>query len=191
MKLKRIARIRSGHLARRKIEPRDDGAYFLLQGRDVNGKHLYFRADNLIKIDPVLSKSDWVLKKNDVLFMARGAWNYSVMLQAIPEPTLAAACFFVIRVSHPGITPMYLCWYLNQEPARRYFNRQSGRGVHMPVVRRSVLENIDVPMPSLEKQNKIIELNKLMEKEQCLLKKISEKRKLFINSLSINSIKIC
>ena len=46
----------------------------------------------------------------------------------------------------------------------------------MPVVRRSVLEHIDVPIPTLDIQKRIAELNALMRDEQELLKKLAEKR---------------
>lgn len=182
MELKAIAKVQSGHISREKIEPRTDGSYFLLQARDVDSHRLTYRIDTLIRFDPVMSRTDWVLKSGDILFMARGSRNFSVIMKGIPDPVLAAACFFILRVSNERVLPDYLCWYLNQVPVEQYLIQNSGRGVHMPVVRRSVLENIDVPIPTLEVQKKIMEMQTLEREEQELLNNLAKKRKELITT---------
>jgi len=119
--------------------------------------------------------------------MARGARNFSVILKAIPDPVLAAACFFIIRVVNENVLPDYLCWYLNQPPVEHYLIQNSGRGVHMPVVRRSVLENIDVPIPALEVQKKIMEMQTLEREEQELLNNLAKKRKELITTTCLRA----
>ncbi|MBW1958228.1 MAG: hypothetical protein JRI63_06810 [Deltaproteobacteria bacterium] len=135
MQLKKIANIQSGYISRGKIEPREDGTHFLLQARNVDAERLTYKADNLVCFGPDLSRKDWVLKTDDVLFMTRGVRNYSILIKEIPDRVLAAACFFIVRVSSDLLLPYYLCWYLNQAQVKHYLSRNSGRGVHMPVVR--------------------------------------------------------
>ena len=188
MQLGKIAKIQSGYISRVKIEPHDDGSHFLLQARDVDVEKLTYRTDMLIRFNPDHSRTDGILKKNDILFMARGTRNYSVLLREIPDPTLAAACFFVVRVSHEKLLPAYLFWYLNQSPVERYLVRHSGRGVHMPVVRRSVLEKLDIPLPNLETQKKIVELEVLRREEEDLIKRLAEKRKQLITTSCLKLI---
>ena len=182
MKLKKIAMIISGYHSRGRVEPHEDGSHFLLQARDVDGENLTYRTDTLIRFNPDLSRTDGTLKKNDILFMARGTHNYSVLLRETPESTLAAACFFIVRVSDEKLLPAYLCWYLNQPPVERYLVRHSGRGVHMPVVRRSVLEKLDIPLPDLEIQKKIVELESLRREDGELMNRLAEKRKQLITA---------
>jgi len=188
MRLKEIATIQSGYISRGKIEPLENGSHLLLQARDVDAHALTYKIDNLIRFNPAMSPKDWVLRKGDILFMARGARNFSVLLKDIPDSVLAAACFFIIRVSSEKILPAYLFWYLNQEPAGHYIQRHSGRGVHMPVVRRSTLEGIDVPCPPLEIQEKIAEMDRLMSKEQELYKKLAEKRRKMITGACLKTV---
>jgi len=188
MKLSKVAKIQSGHHSRGKIEPHANGSHFLLQAKDVDSYRFTYKADRMIRFSPDMSRSDVILRKDDILFMARGSRNYSVILREIPEPTLAAACFFIVRVSNKVILPGYLCWYLNQYPVEHYLNRQSGRGVHMPVVRRSVLENIEVPVPGLEIQKRIVEMEKLMQEEQELLNKLAEKRKELVTEACLQAV---
>jgi len=189
MRLSKIANIQSGYISRGKIEPREDGTYFLLQARDVDADRLTYQADNLIRFIPVMSRKDWTLRTGDVLFMARGTRNYSVLINKIPERALAAACFFIVRVSSDQVLPYYLCWYLNRATVEHYLGRHSGRGVHMPVVRRSVLESIDIPIPSLTIQNKIAKIDLLMRKELELIDKLAEKRKELITAACLQAVR--
>ena len=179
MKLKKLAIVISGYHSRAKIESLEDGSHSLLQARDVDGERLIYQTDTLIRFNPDLSSADGTLKKNDILFMARGSRNYSILLTEIPDTTLAAACFFIVRVSNEKLLPAYLAWYLN---------RHSGRGVHMPVVRRSVLENLDIPFPNLVIQKKIVELEALRRQEAELTNRLVEKRKQLITASCLKRI---
>ena len=189
MQLKKIANIQSGYISRGKIEPRENGTHFLLQARDVDTERLEYRADGLIRFTPDLSRKDWVLKPDDVLFMARGVRNYSVLISDIPDSTLAAACFFIVRVMSDQVLPYYLRWYLNQAPINHYLSRHSGRGVHMPVVRRSVLESIDIAIPPLELQSKIAKMDALLQMELELIEKLAEKRKKVITAACLQAVR--
>jgi restriction endonuclease S subunit len=188
MELNKLAYIKSGYHSRGKIESLADGSHFLFQARDVDGASLTYQTDTLIRFNPDISGSGGTLNRNEILFMARGARNYSILLKDLPGPTFAAACFFIVSVSGKKLLPSYLCWYLNQLPVERYLIRHSGRGVHMPVVRRSVLEKLDIPIPDLEMQEKIVELEALRHEEENLIKLLAEKRKQLITASCLKLI---
>jgi hypothetical protein len=187
MKLKKIANIQSGFISRGKIDPRDNGTCLLLQAKDVNADSISYHTDALVRFMPRLSGKDWFLKPGDILFMARGARNFSVLIDKLPDSVLAAACFFVVRISNPEILPQYLWWYLNQAPVREYLKRFSGRAVHMPVVRRAVLESIDIPLPPLKIQKLVSEMTMLLQREQDLYKKLAEKRKYLMTDICLKA----
>jgi hypothetical protein len=187
VKLKKIAKIQSGYISRGRIDPREDGTCLLIQAKDVSADYLSYSTDALVRFMPTLSGKDWFLKPGDILFMARGARNFSVLIDKLPDSVLAAACFFVVRISNFEILPEYLCWYLNQLPVEEYLKRFSGRGVHMPVVKRAVLESIDIPLPPVKTQKKISEINKLLQKEQDLFKKLAEKRRNLMTEICLKA----
>jgi len=187
MKLKMIAKVQSGFISRGKIDPRDDGTCLLLQTKDVDADRLCYRTDALVRFMPRLSGKDRFLKPGDILFMARGARNFSVLVGELSDRVLAAACFFVVRISNPEILPEYLWWYLNQSPVEEYLKRFSGRAVHMPVVRRAVLESIDIPLQPIKIQKQVSEINKLLQKEQDLYKNLAEKRKNLITEICLKA----
>ena len=189
MKLNKIADIQSGYINRGKIEPRANGSCLLLQAKDVDADQLSCRTNALIRSNPRLSGKDWFLERGDILFMARGARNHSLLIDKIPASVLAAACFFIIRVSNSEVLPEYLWWYLNQAPVEEYLKRFSGRSVHMPVVRRAVLEGIDIPIPPITVQQQVADIIALMMKEQDLYRKMAEKRKFLMTEICLRSIR--
>ena len=187
MKLKKIAKIQSGYISRGKIDPREDGTCLLLQAKDVDADRLSYRTDAFVRFLPGPSGKVRFLEPGDILFMARGARNFSVMINELPDSVLAAACFFVVHTIHSEILPEYLCWYLNQSPVEEYLKRFSGRGVHMPVVRRAVLESIDIPLPPIKIQKQVSAMNELLQKEQDLYKKLAEKRKNLMTEICLRA----
>jgi hypothetical protein len=189
MLLKKVSKIQSGYINRGKIDPCDDGTCLLIQAKDVDADSLSYRTDALVRFMPRLSEKDWFIKSGDILFMARGARNFSVLMGDLPESVLAAACFFVVRTSNSEILPEYLCWYLNQSPVEEYLKRFSGRGVHMPVVRRAVLESIDIPLPPIKIQEQISEINNLLKKEQDLYKQLAEKRENLMTEICFRALR--
>ena len=189
MKLNELSVILSGYISREKIEQDEDGSYFLMQARNVDGIGLGYDTSDLVRFNPALSEKDCCLEQGDILFMARGAYNFSVIIKAdIPPCTLAAACFFIIRITDKNVVPEYLSWYLNQAPVEQYLKRNSGKGVHMPVVRRAVLENVDIPLPPLEKQRTIAALDALQRQEQDLVRQIEIKRKNLLAAVCLQAI---
>lgn len=189
MKLKKLAAINSGYISRTGIEPDDGGPLFLLQAKDVDAEILAYDPGSLTRFNPALSAKDWLLQKDDILFMARGANNYSILVEDLPGDTVAAASFFIIRAANGPARAGYLCWYLNQEPVEAYLKRYSGRGVHMPVVKRKVLEGIDIPVPSPVLQKTVVEIARLSDREQRLFAKLAGKRKELVTESCLREIR--
>ncbi len=96
MKLFGFADIQSGYHSRGAIEAREDGSHLLLQARDVDAHRLTCSTEGLAWFTPALSRKDWPLQDGDILSMARGARNYALLLRELPDPDLAAACFFIV-----------------------------------------------------------------------------------------------
>jgi restriction endonuclease S subunit len=57
----------------------------------------------------------------------------------------------------------------------------------MPVVKRAVLESIDIPLPPIKTQKQVSEINKLLQKEQDLYKKLAEKRKNLLTEICLKA----
>ena len=170
-------RVAAGFQTRKGVETRPDGTHLLLQIRDFDESRTAVDPSALARISPQGVEPDACLSSGDVLFLAKGARNFAYAVGDLPSPVLAASYFFVLRPD-PGVSARYLAWFLNQDSARRHFVRLATTGAHMPVVRRDVLENLELPVPPVETQQKIVELAALADEQQRLLADLGERKKL-------------
>ena len=86
-----------------------------------------------------------------------------------------------------SVLPEYLAWYMNSPTIQKALAMQS-RGTSIMSISKSVLGELEIPIPSLEKQKQYIELSKLQRQEQELYKVIAEKRKLILDYKMIKNI---
>jgi hypothetical protein len=116
---------------------------------------------------------DW-LRAGDVLFAARGGRNFATCLSEVPVQAVCAPQFYLLRVKR-NVRPNYLAWYINQAPAQKYFT-QSAEGTLVQSIRRSVLEALPVPVPSLERQDLIARLYEAVRREKQLTEQLLHNR---------------
>jgi restriction endonuclease S subunit len=187
-KIKNIATIQIGYPFRKKIEPLSEGTHRVIQMKDFDeNRVLHVEQLTNIKLEGDVGK--YLVSKDDILFLSRGHKNFAVMLYDSFEDTVVVSYFFILKVKTENILPEYLAWYINQPIAQKYIYNLARRGTHMPVVPLSEFENLKVDIPDLETQKKIVELNKLLDRENTLLKELQNKRTMLIRSLSIKAAK--
>ncbi|MFW5997151.1 MAG: restriction endonuclease subunit S [Verrucomicrobiota bacterium] len=190
MKLNQITHITSGYHSRRRIEHEPKGTHYLLSIGGIDTLTGIVSEDALTVFTPKLSKNDCIVQENDILLMCRGDRRKAVLVQQVPPNVLVTSSFFVIRTKDSAeVCSAYIGWYLNQPFTQHFLNRFTGQGVSMPVVRRNVVENIDIPLPPLDKQEKISQVYKCIIEEQRLLKTIGEKRFQLAEAVCRESIK--
>ncbi len=85
--------------------------------------------------------------------------------------------------------PEYLAWYINQAPAQEYLHSSARHGTHMPLVPMSAFKGLEIEIPPLDKQKRIVELSDLVEKEKHLTNSIQEKRARLINAVCLKAAK--
>ena len=115
-------------------------------------------------------KPEW-LEVGDILFVVRGNANYSVLVDRLPpggEKAVASPYFYRVRTNNDELTPEYLVWWLNQSICQRYFEKNA-EGSFTKNVRRSVLENAPLAIPSLDKQRTIALIAQTLKRERSLL----------------------
>lgn len=181
--IKDITNIQTGLFAK----PSDKGEVVYLQSKhfDENGKLLGELHPDLLANS--ISEKHF-LKDGDVLFAAKGTKNFAAVYENHNEPAVASTSFFVLRLTDKNVLPEYLGWILNH-PNTQYVIKDNARGTAIPSIRKSVLEDLEIPIPSLEKQRTVIQLSALVQKENELRMSILQKRKQFIEQQIINAIK--
>lgn len=179
--IKNLAQIRAGYQSRKEVKATPDGSHALLQIRDFNEERTQIDMENLVRIEPGTINTDQVLRDGDVIFLSKGAKNFSFAAKGLPEPSLAASYFFILRPAK-CLAPDYLAWFLNLDTTKNLLRKYATQGAHMPVVRRDVLEDLEIPLPDLGTQRKIVELAALTERQGRLIAALTEKQKTFANA---------
>jgi hypothetical protein len=172
--LKDIALIRAGVPFRKKVEPVPEGQYHLVQIKDVD-RDCGVNLESLLRVDAPEARQSHLLQKGDVLFVARGTRNDAVVFTSAMSNAIAGSQFFVIRPTG-AVLPEYLAWYLNQESAQRHIAEYTS-GSFVRFVPRTALEEVEVLLPSMDDQQKIVAIHALSVKEQELLEAIKQKRR--------------
>ena len=187
-KIKDIAEIQIGYQFRGKIEADPKGTYRVIQIRDFD-EFQNLQVTDLCKVTLKYDAERYIVNKGDILFLARGHRNYAIPIKDSLEDTIAASCFFILRLKNENILSEYLAWFIKQAPAQAYMHNIARRGTHMPMVPKSAFEDMPVNIPDIETQKTIIELDNLLVKERSLLNQLQEKRTQFIKTVCLNAVK--
>ena len=188
VKLHEIAHIEAGHPFRGAIPEHKHGDCQVIQIRDID-------TDGNINWDYVIytqitgrKRPDW-LRKGSIIFAARGARNLATCMPNLKRPIVCAQHFFRITLkdTHDAL-PEFIAWQLNQKPLQRYF-RQSAEGSAQVSIRRAVLEQATIALPSLQKQLLLTRLAEKALKEKQLLTKLIDNRSLQINAIANDLLK--
>ena len=150
------------------------GRYQLIQGRHLTpGVPYRFTEQDSLRMSPRRRPSDErCVYAGDVLFASRGGNNYAVCLEAVPEPSIAPATFYILRPA-ADTDAHYLAWCINQAPVQAAI-AQIRTGAATPIVQRDAFAGIMIPLPALDEQRRIARLAALMNRERGLLRQLAE-----------------
>ncbi len=70
--------------------------------------------------------------------------------------------------------PEYVCWYINLDTTLKYL-RSEAKGTGIPSISKATLEELEIPVPSVERQKMIAEVARLQAEAQRLKSKIMAK----------------
>ncbi|SFM76494.1 Type I restriction modification DNA specificity domain-containing protein [Nitrosomonas nitrosa] len=166
LKLADIVTVSSGHPFRGKIPEKPGSGIYAIQMKDVSPEDGVCW-DSVIETELTGKKQpDW-LAPGDILFVARGSFNYAVLIEEMGKQAICAPHFYILRVTNPSLLPAFLVWQLNQRPLQNYFDRVA-EGSVTKSIRRSILEHTEITVPTIEKQNQILGLYKTIMREKKL-----------------------
>jgi restriction endonuclease S subunit len=183
--LKEISSIQTGVFAK----PNTDGDIVYLQARhfDEDGKLNLELHPDLNKLD---IKAKHLLLPGDILYAAKGAKNFAALYESKNIPAVASTSFFVIRINKldENIMPAYLVWFMNH-PDTQFILKNQARGSSIASISKVVLEELEIPIPTLKMQQLILNIASLREKEKGLKTKIENLREKQIQQQIIQALK--
>src|SRR5690606_8816733 len=97
--------------------------------------------------------------------------------QVIPSNQL-----FVLKVKRNQALPGFLCWFLNQKASQDYIKGEI-HGTNIPFISKESLSQLMVRLPSLETQQKIVELIECWEKEKELTEQLMQNRETMLKGM--------
>ncbi|MDP1548017.1 MAG: restriction endonuclease subunit S [Anaerolineales bacterium] len=174
--LKRIAEcaeVLPGYALKARAEHEPEGTYQVMMAKHIPDCRPYRYIDeHELRMTPAGSPENYRVQKGDVLFISRGVRNCAAVIESVPEKTIASATFYILRV-YPTVDPSYLAWCLNQPPIQAQIG-QIRTGAGTPIVQRNALGDVQIPVPPLEEQKRLVELGALMAEELRLRKRLVE-----------------
>lgn len=141
-------------------------------GHLTQGMPYSFTEADRLRIRPSRKVERYAVRPGDILYLSRGGTTYPVLIDSVPEHTIAPSTFFVLRPG-PHVVPAYLVWALEQAPTERVLSSlRTGAGT--PTIPRTGFMEIPVPLPDLATQHRIAELWRLQNREIHLRRQLLE-----------------
>jgi restriction endonuclease S subunit len=183
--LRETAEIHLGQSIRDKIENIPSGSHFIVQMKDVI-KGFGVKADGLYKINLKGRIEPRLVKRGDLLFVSRvfrGSLPYSVLVNTDLPNLVAAPTFTILSVNKDIVRAEYLNWFINSEAHGGKYFKKNAMGSSILNIPKSVLSDMEVPIPSLEIQDKIIKLIQTAEREKEIMETLIKKRRAFMDEV--------
>lgn len=186
-KLKNIAKIQLGYSFRSKIQKNFNGNMSIIQMKDLTEDYRV-NINHLDKIELHDSKSHHEVKKDDIIFKARGSDATACLFESTISDVILTAPLLRIRIKSKNILPEYIFWYLNQKTAQTFLKKRM-KGTSQKMINKQSLEELEIEIPDVKKQQQIVEIAQLAEKEQKLLENLRNKKYELISTILLNQVK--
>lgn len=184
-----------GYPFRGKINASVTGGVCVIQPRNVSEASFLLSEQNLrdglasralIKTELEGKKKPDYLQKGDILFLAKGARNFAVCLNAISDPSVCSPSFFYLRLHTEmsnKIMPEFLAWQLNFTEAQSYFARSS-QGSIIPNITRQQLHETPIYLPNIEQQQSLVKLALAAQQEKNIYQQLQQNRQQQIQAVA-------
>jgi len=172
MNLGDLAEIQMGYPFRSRLEHDPQGDVAVIQMKDIDDGNL-LHTKEATRVTLPKGKAHHLLRAGDLLLRSRGRSNGAALVAQGIERAVLSAPMLLIRPHN--VLPDYLCWYLNAPATQAQLAAQS-EGTSVRMISAEALKTLEVPLPSLAAQQRIVQAATLAEQEQMLLARIATLR---------------
>lgn len=181
-----VAEVQAGYLFRTRIEHDPKGNIPVIQLRDIDTRRLNWSTTARVSLNQKVNPAYFV-QPGDVLCAARGNHYRALCLTGEPPPALVSSHLFILRARSQVVLPEFLAWYLNQSTAQTYLDTQA-QGSSIRSLSRRVLAQLPVVVPALDLQQKVVQIQRLTDRETALTEQLLGKRRQLIDGLLSKTI---
>ncbi|WP_407557877.1 restriction endonuclease subunit S [Winogradskyella sp. 4-2091] len=180
-----------------------DVQFGLYQKKEMEGSVKYLTSSHFDDdLNPTLFENSFVklenkdnkflLKSNDIILAGKGqrifAWAYEEKFGKV----IPSSLFYIIRTDENQVNGHYLSTILNSSK-KQYELTLLGSGSSMISITKKELLDLEIALPPLEEQKKIVKISKLLDEEISITSQILEKKRMFkqgvLNQLLTNKTK--
>lgn len=184
--LSSLTSIRAGHPMRGRIKQVEGTNVRAVRLKDISLTE-GIDWDGCVETEVVSRSTPRWLEMGDVLFAAHGSHNTASYIgesfKELSFKAVATPMFFVLRVRDKRLLPEYLAWFINALPSQRYFE-QHAEGTRTKSVRRQVLAGLEIVIPSLTVQEKIIALANNINQQQRYLSQLAQANRQLLDGIA-------
>ncbi len=182
-----IADIQIGYTFRSKLINQNDSNICVVQMKDLSDGNI-IDTGSLIKTH--LDKTDerHLIKRNDLVFRSRGQNNTAAIMESGIQNAVLAAPLFKIRINKAEILPEYLLWLINNYASQIWLASRR-EGSHGGMISKKTLEELEVFIPSVEKQREILQIDKLQKKEEQITGRLQALKNRYYSNVLLQAAK--
>lgn len=176
VRIRDCAAVLPGFSTKGALSDQPNGTHQVVMGKHVEqGTPYIFDERHRLRIVPdSRDVAKYILEPGDILFMSRGMYSYAVLIEDVPDPTIAPSTFFILK-PHPHVIPEYLVWCLEQQATEARLNAMR-TGAGAPMIPRGAFAEIPIPLPEKSVQRGIAELWRLQWREARLQQELMEEK---------------
>ncbi|WP_338360074.1 restriction endonuclease subunit S [Yeosuana marina] len=164
------------------------GDVYYIQARDFD-KYLNLELGLKPEIYSGNINNNHYLKSGDIIIAAKGFHHFAFTFKEQVMPAVASSMFIVLRqIDRNKAIPDFITWYINHPKTQTHLSRVS-KGSSLPSINKSIIGELEISIPSLEKQELILTISKLRVEESRLKECIEDLKDDLINEKLINILK--
>jgi len=190
LKLKDVSNLRTGLVtARKKASVVDNKTMsykvVTLKSFNHNGSLIVNNLDTFISKEEI--KEIYLTQTNDVLIRLREP-NIAIHVNKDDIGLVVPSFVASIRVDETKINSKFLTYYLNSNIVKKALN-SSVAGTAIGMIKTKELEELEIKLPSLEEQKKIVKFLDLTNKEIDLLEELKNQKEKYYSEVFNNILK--
>lgn len=185
LQIKSFCSIKAGYSFRGQPVADETGPFYLLQAKDINafGEIDYHQC---IKISTDNIKSITPLSQGEILLTARGTFKAAIFES--DKPFVTSNAVFIIDVMKPACYKPYLAIWLNSPACKKQLEKVTLLSATTPTLPRNALNELEIDLPSLDKQKEIVEAYRLNSKQYAISQSIYNLRKMQLENMMNGAI---
>lgn len=163
-----------GYSFRGRLESDPAGEVAVVQMKDIDEANT-LHSEGLLQIHLPNLSDRHLVRPGDLLFRSRGGSYGAALVAKDFAHAVLAAPMLLVRPTSSRLNSAYLHWLLNH-PDTRTTLATFEVGTSVKMISKAALEQLEVPLPSLEVQQRIVAIAQLAAHESLLLEQLKTRR---------------